>query len=101
MPRYDTTMTTFLHASVSTSALTPPTTTVVPATLPELPAGLTAADASRITEAISAARTESTRRLYALVWGQWQRWCQDRGVCALPGDPLALCVHLNGTRRGG
>jgi integrase len=88
-------MTTFQHAAVPTSANTVSTTTAASATLPDLPAGLTAADASRITEAISAARTESTRRLYALVWGQWQRWCHDRGVCALPGDPLALCAYLS------
>lgn len=60
----------------------------------ELPAGLTDVDAVRITEAIAAARTESTRHVYALVWGQWERWCDARGIPALPGDPLALCAYL-------
>ncbi len=59
-----------------------------------LPAGLTDADAGRITAAIAAARTESTRHVYALVRNQWERWCDARGILALPGDPLALCAYL-------
>jgi len=59
-----------------------------------LPSGLTEVDAARITTAIAAARTESTRHVYALVWSQWERWCTVRGVPALPGDPLALCAYL-------
>jgi integrase len=60
----------------------------------DLPAGLTVADTARIAAAIAAARTAATRRLYALVWGQWQRWCAARGLSPLPGDPLALCAYL-------
>lgn len=59
-----------------------------------LPAGLTDADAERIAAAILAARTETTRHVYALIWAQWERWCTTRGVAALPGDPLALCAYL-------
>jgi hypothetical protein len=59
-----------------------------------LPSGLTDADAARISAAIAAARTESTRHFSALVWNQWERWCAERDIPALPGDPLALCAYL-------
>jgi integrase len=55
---------------------------------------LTEAEAARITAAISAARTEATRTVYANVWSQWERWCAARGIPALPGDPVALCAYL-------
>jgi len=48
----------------------------------------------RITAAISAAPTQSTRTVYAHAWSQWGRWCKARGIPALPGDPLALCAYL-------
>ena len=57
-------------------------------------AGLTAVDAERIGEALAAARTDGTRRLYDVVWGQWQRWCTQRGVTAVPADPLTVCAYL-------
>ena len=47
-------------------------------------AGLTAVDAARIGEALAAARTDGTRRLYAGVWSRWERWCASRGVAVLP-----------------
>lgn len=78
------------------------TTSLIPApnAAPEpLPVALTAADADRIAAAISAARTESTRRVYAYTWGQWARWCAARGLTPLPGDPAALCAYL--TERAG
>jgi len=59
-----------------------------------LPAALTDQDADRITAAISAARTESTRTVYAYTWRQWARWCAARDLRALPGDPAALCAYL-------
>lgn len=57
-------------------------------------AGLTAVDAARIGEALAAARTDGTRRLYDVVWSQWQRWCVQRGVTAVPADPLTVCAYL-------
>jgi len=59
-----------------------------------LPAGLSASDAARIIEAIAAARTDGTRHLYDLIWCQWQRWCTERGLVALPADPLTVCAYL-------
>lgn len=78
------------------------TTSLIPApnAAPEpLPVALTAADADRVAAAMSAARTESTRRVYAYTWGQWARWCAARGLTPPPGDPAALCAYL--TERAG
>ena len=58
------------------------------------PDALTDQDAARIASAIDAARTESTRRVYAYTWGQWARWCAARNISPLPGDPAALCAYL-------
>jgi integrase len=85
-------MTALMNAAVPAGA-----TTLVPAptsTAASLPPGLTDADGARITAAIAAARTESTRTVYAQAWSQWERWCAARGIPALPGDPLALCAYL-------
>lgn len=57
-------------------------------------ARITPVDAARIGEALAAARTDGTRRLYDVVWSQWQRWCTDRDVAAVPADPLAVCAYL-------
>lgn len=57
-------------------------------------AGLTPSDAARIGEALAAARTDGTRRLYDSVWVGWQRWCAQRGVAAIPADPLTVCAYL-------
>jgi hypothetical protein len=65
----------------------------VPANALDLPAGLTEIDAVRIVDAFAAAHAESTRHLCALVWAQWERWCEARGIPALPGYPLALCAY--------
>lgn len=71
-----------------------PTTTAAAAGLDRLPAGLTDADATRIKTALAAARAESTRQVYALAWGHWERWCTERGLAALPCDPLTLAAYL-------
>ena len=77
----------------------PPGPVVRPAVAPEglpvtPPPGLSDADAERIALAIDAADTESTRRVYAYLWGQWARWCTTRGLNPLPGEPAALCAYL-------
>lgn len=56
--------------------------------------GLTDHDAARVAAAHGAARTESTRAVYAQAWRQWERWCAARGLSPLPGDPTALCAYL-------
>jgi len=62
------------------------------------PVALTEADADRISAAISAARTESTRRVYAYTWGQWARWCAARNLSPLPSCAVRL---PDATRRRG
>ena len=86
--RYKPGMTTLMNAALPASARTHAQPSFESAA--RLPAGLTEADAARITAAIAAARSESTRTVYAQVWSQWERWCANRGIAALPGDPLAL-----------
>ena len=81
--RYNRGMTTLMSAALPASASVHAQPSFETAT--RLPAGLTEADAARITAAISAARTEATRTVYANVWSQWERWCATRGIAALPG----------------
>lgn len=71
------------------------TISTTPAASPaaDLP-GLTDDDAIRIATAFGAARTESTQAVYADAWRQWERWCADRGLAPLPGDPAAVCAYL-------
>jgi hypothetical protein len=83
-------MTRFMTATLPTST----TLDLIRPEPPALPAGLTEADAVRITRAIAAAKSETTRGVYAQVWGHWERWCARRGTTALPADPLALSAYL-------
>lgn len=87
--RYTASMTTLTPADPSAASVDPATASSV-----VRPVGLTDRDADRIAAAISAARTESTRRVYAYTWGQWARWCAARNLSPLPGDPAALCAYL-------
>jgi hypothetical protein len=83
---------------MTTSPAQPPTTV-----LSHWTDGLTADDAARVAAAYGAARTTSTRRVYAHAWRQWERWCGTRGtrgtrgirgLPALPGDPAPVCAYL-------
>lgn len=58
------------------------------------PQGLTNQDLTRITDAISAGRAESTRRSYAWQWGRFERWCAGRGITAMPASPVTVCAYL-------
>lgn len=91
--RYDRAMNTLLLAALPATARPAFASTTIDD--PGLArAGLTPVDAARIGEALAAARTDGTRRLYDVVWNQWQRWCADRGVAAVPADPLTVCAYL-------
>ena len=91
--RYDRAMNTIMLAALPANAR--PTFASTTTDDPHLTrAGITPGDAARIGEALAAARTDGTRRLYDVVWGQWQRWCTDRDVAAVPADPLAVCAYL-------
>jgi hypothetical protein len=95
--RYNPAMTTLLTAALPLGTAAPVHPSAHPSTVSSigLPTGLTEADTERITAAISAARTEATRTVYAHAWRGWERWCAARGIPALPGDPLALCMDVD------
>jgi len=61
---------------------------------PPTPYGLTAGDAERIAIAVDAELAPSTRQMYASAWRLWKRWCQTRGIVALPAPPEALAAFL-------
>jgi len=67
---------------------------VVDSSAADFPTGLTGADADRIRTAITAARAASTRKVYAQAWSHWERWCAERSLTALPGNPYALAAYL-------
>jgi hypothetical protein len=56
--------------------------------------GLSATDLQRVGAAVTAARAASTRKVYANLWRQWERWCYARDLDAFPADPMALCAYL-------
>jgi integrase len=55
---------------------------------------LTAVDAERIAAAVDAELAASTRETYACGWRQWERWCNGRGITALPAPPEAIAAFL-------
>ena len=57
-------------------------TTPTPDALPAAGAGdhLTADDTARIAAALDAAYAETTRKVYAFAWSQWDSWCHDRSI---------------------
>lgn len=58
------------------------------------PSALSATDVDRVAAVLAAARAPATRWVYTCAWGLWERWCQARGLDALPGDPTAFCAYL-------
>jgi hypothetical protein len=82
-------MTHFMYATLPTSTALD----LARVETPSLPVGLIDLDAARITRAIAAAKSESTRGVCAQVWGHWERWCARRGTTALPADSLALSAY--------
>src|SRR4051812_13679417 len=66
----------------------------VPALATDLPEGLRVEEAVRIAEAITATHAASTREVYRVTWGQWERWCRARGVVPMPASPAMICAHL-------
>jgi len=56
--------------------------------------GLTVRDAERVATALEANIAASTRTVYASAWRQWEAWCGNRGIAALPAAPEALAAYL-------
>ena len=72
----------------------PTPTTVRARTFPRVPLGLTPGDAARIAAAIDAELAASTRTSYASAWRQWDAWCRERDIAALPAAPEAIAAYL-------
>jgi integrase len=73
--------------------------TLPPAPLPprpdSLPALLDLADtADRARGYAHQARAQSTRRSYATAWTDFRRWCDARGLAALPAAPETVGLYL-------
>lgn len=84
-------------APTSTAPTTSGPTTSRPSGSPSAPwavPDLPKEDAERIDAALAAARTASTRTVYASLWSRWERWCVERDLCALPGAPATLAAYL-------
>jgi integrase len=95
--RYNRWMTTLfaVPVHVATGPITSPATTPDEAAIPALsPVVLTGHDADRIKAALTATIAPATRTVYTCVWGIWERWCQTRGLCAMPADPATICAYL-------
>ena len=75
-------MNTLMTADLPCSAAVPARHSTLPSI--GLPTVLTDIDAARIAAAISAARTESTRTVYAHTWRGWQRWTRSRTWSSAP-----------------
>ena len=64
-------------------------------------APITAADQTRIDDALRDARAANTRAQYRSAWRGWAAWCADHGHEAMPADPLAVAAYLaERTERG-
>ena len=57
-------------------------------------APITAADQTRIDDALRDARAANTRAQYRSAWRGWAAWCADHGHEAMPADPLAVAAYL-------
>ena len=55
---------------------------------------LTADDKARIAAALDAAYAETTRKVYAFAWSQWDSWCHGRGITKFPAEPATVCAYL-------
>ena len=79
---------------IDSPVTTLPVPTAHPSADPSVPdAGLTDAEQDR-TQALEAARADSTRRQYASAWRIFTRWAADHGHPALPATPEAVAAYL-------
>lgn len=52
------------------------------------------ADVGRAREYASASRAENTKRAYRSDWADFNAWCNDRGLVALPASPVVVGTYL-------
>lgn len=58
------------------------------------PPDLSDSMAARITQSMSASRSEGTLRAYASAWRRFEGWCQSYGHTALPAHPATVAAYL-------
>ena len=51
-------------------------------------------DLEAVTEAVQRSRRPATRRVYASAWRRFRSWVEDRGMQALPAEPLTVAAYL-------
>ena len=49
---------------------------------------------SRVSDALGAAYSEATRRVYDSLWAGWVRWAEDHGVRVLPAAPVHVAAYV-------
>jgi integrase len=53
-----------------------------------------AAAANEAARYAAASMARSTLKVYAAYWDQWQTWCQDNGLSALPADGGSVALYI-------
>ena len=48
----------------------------------------------RVSDALGAAHSPGTRRVYASHWNSWERWAADLGVASLPAAPVHMTAYI-------
>ena len=56
--------------------------------------GLTEADVTNLNSVFEHEVAETTRRNYRVQWQRFTKWALDRGVAALPADPVQVATYL-------
>ena len=56
--------------------------------------GLTEADVTNLNSVFEHEVAETTRRNYRVQWQRFAKWALDRGVTALPADPVQVATYL-------
>ena len=49
---------------------------------------------SRVSDALGAAYSEATRRVYDSLWASWVRWTEDHSVRTLPAAPVHVAAYV-------
>ena len=49
---------------------------------------------SRVSDALGAAYSDVTRRVYDSLWASWVRWVEDHSVRALPAAPVHVAAYM-------
>ena len=48
----------------------------------------------RVSDALGAAHSPGTRRVYGSHWNSWERWAESVGVASLPAAPVHVTAYI-------